>query len=281
MALVYLLTNIENGKLYVGKTKSTLQHRWHQHLRDVHNGSTFAIHRAIRKYGKDAFTRRVLAEYPTEEEALVGEREWIEKLGTRVPNGYNLTEGGRGAVGFKHTEETKAKQRAVALATGRRPPGYSPPVGTKLPEETKAKMRASQQERRASQPVTDEFRERMRATKLGKPMAPRERTPEEQAKRSASLVASHAARRETGLPRDLNFITDEYRAKMSEAAKAARAADPARLAKPECQDCHVQQTAENTSANVRRSTGLERRCKECQRQYMNAWRAKQKGDATS
>ncbi len=77
MAIVYLLTNLENGKTYVGKTKRALDRRWFQHCDDAKSGSTYAIHRAIRKYGKDAFTRSILGQFETEEEALASEKEWI------------------------------------------------------------------------------------------------------------------------------------------------------------------------------------------------------------
>lgn len=59
MALVYLVTNIENGKRYVGKTKGSLAERWYNHVKDARAGSPYAIHRAIRKHGKQAFTREV------------------------------------------------------------------------------------------------------------------------------------------------------------------------------------------------------------------------------
>lgn len=73
MALVYLLTNLANGKRYVGKTKGSLDKRWYNHLADVKKGSPYALHAAIRKYGKGAFQREVLGEYATEEEALAAE----------------------------------------------------------------------------------------------------------------------------------------------------------------------------------------------------------------
>src|SRR5580700_2746544 len=121
MALVYLLRNIDNGKCYVGKTKGTLQHRWDQHLRDAQNGGKRPVHRAIRKHGKDAFFREVLSEHPTEEAALVAEREWIAKLRTMAPAGYNVTEGGRGAIGFKHSAEERARRSERMTATAADP----------------------------------------------------------------------------------------------------------------------------------------------------------------
>jgi group I intron endonuclease len=109
MAIVYLITNIENGKLYVGKTKGALQHRWYNHCREAAQGRGFALHAAIRKYGSASFNCKVLGEYPTEEEALIAERDWVLRLGTMGAKGYNLCEGGRGALGMVWTEERREK----------------------------------------------------------------------------------------------------------------------------------------------------------------------------
>ena len=45
---VYIVTNVMNGKQYVGLTKS-LEKRWDAHRRS--NGSAPALHAAIKKYG--------------------------------------------------------------------------------------------------------------------------------------------------------------------------------------------------------------------------------------
>lgn len=99
MAIVYLLTNTESGKAYVGKSVMSLDTRWYEHVRAATKGSHGALHAAIRKYGTEAFTREVLAWYATENEALAAEREWIVKLQTMSPRGYNMTEGGLGVGG--------------------------------------------------------------------------------------------------------------------------------------------------------------------------------------
>ena len=113
MAIVYLITNIENGKRYVGKTKHSLAKRWYNHVQEARRGRGFALHAAIRKYGSDAFNRKVLGEYPTEEEALIAERAWVLRLGTMGEGGYNLCEGGRGALGLVWTEERRELMQEV------------------------------------------------------------------------------------------------------------------------------------------------------------------------
>jgi group I intron endonuclease len=103
--LIYLVTNLANGKLYVGQTRLTLARRWKQHVRDARNGSTTLIGRAIRKYGVDSFSLAVLCTCSSQEELDTREREHISSLGTHssTGKGYNLTAGGfgghHGAVG--------------------------------------------------------------------------------------------------------------------------------------------------------------------------------------
>jgi len=52
---VYLVTNTVNGKKYVGCTRVTVSRRWIQHRSAAKNGSPFALHQAIRKYGFNKF----------------------------------------------------------------------------------------------------------------------------------------------------------------------------------------------------------------------------------
>ena len=96
MACIYKITNLVNGKMYVGQTKGTLAHRWGQHRaegnsqRDHHQYQT--LYRAMRKYGVENFEIELLQEC-TEEELNALEIYWIGRLDT-YRNGYNMTIGG-------------------------------------------------------------------------------------------------------------------------------------------------------------------------------------------
>ena len=89
--IVYLYTNLINGKGYVGITSISLAHRMGQHP----TGKTY-FSNALRKYGKDAFNVEIIDYAATKEELSEKERYWIAKLGTMAPAGYNLTTGGEG-----------------------------------------------------------------------------------------------------------------------------------------------------------------------------------------
>lgn len=91
--LVYLITNIHNGKQYVGCTRSTIEDRWFGHQCDAKYGVKRALAKAIRKYGVDSFSKKLLEECASEEQMFEREKFWISKLNTQVL-GYNQTEGG-------------------------------------------------------------------------------------------------------------------------------------------------------------------------------------------
>jgi hypothetical protein len=79
-------------------TKKTMLQRWNQHVYtseavSKRGWSHFA--NAIRKYGKDAFSHKVLETCDTLEAANAAEERWIEELGTRDPEkGFNVMKGG-------------------------------------------------------------------------------------------------------------------------------------------------------------------------------------------
>ena len=96
MGCVYLITS-PSGKQYVGQTVQEPEVRWRSHVADamMERDTSPAFHRAIRKYGPDAFRHEVLHEGITDQETLNRlEIEEIETRGSFAPNGYNMTAGG-------------------------------------------------------------------------------------------------------------------------------------------------------------------------------------------
>ena len=131
VGVIYKITNTLNGKIYVGQTRQKLSRRINGHKSSK---KIFGVDAAIAKYGWENFTAEVIEECPVEQ---LNEREifWIAELGSKVPNGYNLTDGGDGAL--NPSPETRARMSAARKGKP------SPNKGKKLPEEQKAKISAN------------------------------------------------------------------------------------------------------------------------------------------
>lgn len=111
MGYIYLRTNKINGKKYVGQATTKnfriRQNNW-KCLTQKYAGT--AINNARKKYGLDAFDFEILKECE-DEELNFWEKYYIKELNTKIPYGYNLTDGGGGTSGyiFNLTEEQKKK----------------------------------------------------------------------------------------------------------------------------------------------------------------------------
>lgn len=133
---VYQIT-APNGKLYIGISVDPKK-RWM-----AHRCSDYAIGRAIRKYG-DQMRYDIICVCDDMEEAHVAEKFYIGMLQTKSPNGYNFTDGGDGAVGYKHSDANKIKMSKKA--TGRkhsletRAKISKTTTGIKRSQETRANM---------------------------------------------------------------------------------------------------------------------------------------------
>ena len=88
---LYKITNIVNGKSYIGYSQDP-KHRFSSHIsRAKHDTDNSPIHSAIKKYGKENFILEILE---WSENYGQREKELIVEHNTRVPNGYNVAEGG-------------------------------------------------------------------------------------------------------------------------------------------------------------------------------------------
>lgn len=112
----YRITNQVNGKIYIGKA-TDIRKRWNQHktASNRQDPNDFSIlHRAMLKHGFDKFIIEQLSEHETEAESLAQEMQLIEAYQSRNRDiGYNLTEGGEGSSGYKHTNVAKQKMSEI------------------------------------------------------------------------------------------------------------------------------------------------------------------------
>ena len=67
------------------------------------------LNNAIRKYGWDNFKKEIIIDDVPEEDLSNLETSYIDVENTLAPNGYNLTKGGEGISGYKHTDAHRKK----------------------------------------------------------------------------------------------------------------------------------------------------------------------------
>lgn len=109
---VYKHTNKINNKCYIGITFLPPEKRWgkngshYKYCPTSHN----CFCNAIKKYGWDNFEHDILFTGLSKEEACNKEKELIKFYSSKVPHGYNLTEGGEGTIGRYWTDLEKLKR---------------------------------------------------------------------------------------------------------------------------------------------------------------------------
>jgi group I intron endonuclease len=120
--IIYKAENLINGKIYIGKTNGCLANRQRGHLNSAKKGAKTIFYNAIRKHGEENFIFSVLDECLSKEELNDKEKFYIKQFNSKIPNGYNMTDGGDGNDGTikpnlgKHLlEETKDKIRLANL----------------------------------------------------------------------------------------------------------------------------------------------------------------------
>lgn len=99
ISCVYVVTNLVNGKQYVGKTMN-FKRRKANHLsysRNPHSRNFTPICAAIHKYGEENFQWDIVFESQDEKELFKYEEQLSIQLNTLLPNGYNQIFGGGGS----------------------------------------------------------------------------------------------------------------------------------------------------------------------------------------
>lgn len=108
---IYCFENKKYGTKYIGKAIN-LHSRISNHLSQLRLGKDECLYlqNAWSKHGEDSFIFYILEEC---ERKLIANREifYIKKLKTKRPFGYNLTDGGDGSIGYKHTKEALEKMK--------------------------------------------------------------------------------------------------------------------------------------------------------------------------
>lgn len=87
---IYSITNVVNGKKYVGSTTKSFKSRWKKHITNLKNGGHASHHlqNAWNKYGADSFVFKVEEIVDDVGNLLNLEKDYINKYDS-FNNGYN------------------------------------------------------------------------------------------------------------------------------------------------------------------------------------------------
>lgn len=104
MGVIYKITNLVNGKIYIGQTVVSEPQRWQSHIWNAYNNpknDSPYLCNAIKKYGRENFKREILEEVNSLEELNNKEIFYIQKYNTTNPSiGYNISIGGEGHIKY-------------------------------------------------------------------------------------------------------------------------------------------------------------------------------------
>ena len=107
MGYIYLITNFQNQKNYIGQTVNPISHRWREHVNEAYDGnkSNSLLHRAIVKYGASSFGNCLLEECK-DSELNEKEKFYIKEYDSYYTHdkGYNMTWGGEGVIKYNDDE---------------------------------------------------------------------------------------------------------------------------------------------------------------------------------
>lgn len=114
MGFIYKISNNFDNNIYIGlTTKEKAIQRMYQHrylARNLSPNDNSYLHKAMNAHGVENFSFEVIEEV---ENNKLPEREqyWIAYYNSIAPNGYNLTAGGEGTVGFARPQSEEERVR--------------------------------------------------------------------------------------------------------------------------------------------------------------------------
>jgi group I intron endonuclease len=192
LAYIYLLTNLDNGKRYVGFTTNIPKRLSGHKCRAEAHTHNFMLSNAIRKHGWDAFKFEVLAECGDARYAKdVLEPRFIQEYETyyTLGKGYNMTQGGEGTLGYKRTSEEclrmseSRKGKPINLSpeqrealskrtTGSCNPNYGVACTPEKADKIRAKIKAAWESGVFSRVKSAATRAKISQSKMGKKLTP-------------------------------------------------------------------------------------------------------------
>lgn len=130
--IIYKITNLETGEVYIGQTIRTLEQRFNRHKNDaINNVLDTHFARAIRKYGVDAFKAEVIDTATTQEELNQKEQYWIQYYNS-VEDGYNETDAISKCGGNTYQSKTAEEMSVICKKLSESKKGGKNPKATSI-----------------------------------------------------------------------------------------------------------------------------------------------------
>ena len=204
MHTVYKVTNLVNGKIYIGVHKT-------ENPNDAYRGSGNAITRAHKKYGIENFSKEILYTYNSGNEKLDSDNAYLmeEKLVTedfiKLPNNYNSVVGGRGC--RSHTDEIKLK---ISKNTSKAM------MGREVKPETRDKISKANKGKKRS----DETKAKISSLKIGTKRKPHKKeTKDKISKANTGMKMTEYQIQKLSKSLTGRKLSDEHRLNISKASK--------------------------------------------------------------
>ena len=154
---IYKITNIINGKVYIGKTEKTIQGRFNVHLKNAKNKINRYLYDAMNHYGYDKFIIEEIEACLDSTSLNEKEKYWIGAYNSTNKNfGYNMTEGGTGGAQLPEI----AKLSGIKAALTRKKNGY------KVSVETRHKISKAHKGKKISEEIKIQISKKLTGRKL-------------------------------------------------------------------------------------------------------------------
>lgn len=159
---IYCITHKETGRVYIGQTVSSVAQRWASHKSQ---SVCVLLHRAIVKYGADAFSVEQIATADSKESLNALESHYIELFeSTDRAKGFNLMRGGSFG---KHSDESR-KKMSIAVRKAYENPEFKAKLSAAHMGKKKSKEFCAQASfRMMGNRVSKEAKEKIAATVKG------------------------------------------------------------------------------------------------------------------
>ncbi len=117
---IYTITNLKNHRIYVGSAV-LIERRWKTHASMLRRGAHPSkwLQSAWTKHGEEHFLFAIVEYVERREDLIAREQSWIDRLSAFGPLGYNLTPRAGSQLGFKMSDEAKAKMARAKLGATR------------------------------------------------------------------------------------------------------------------------------------------------------------------